>query len=202
MAPLVCLCVYSVCSVACVSTDQGEGALAALCTRPLAPWINADCLGMTWSSGPHKESEGERRLAWSCRRGRQRGVHGEFLASDCPLSLFPSFSFFLYRTYFLSPSLSITLNLCFLFHSPFENQWAALVPLLSWGQDETPFPWRQPLPALPNAFVCVCVSVSASASECTSAAFCGRSKAQCGRTLREGYEEDNNPSKNTDAGFN
>lgn len=58
--------------VACVSAGQAEGALAALRSRPLARWINADCLGMTRSSGPHRKSEGERQPAWGCRRGAQR----------------------------------------------------------------------------------------------------------------------------------
>lgn len=65
------VCVYSECSVACVST--GQGALAALCSRPLAPWINADCLGMTRSSGPHKESErGNADLRGAAREGSRR----------------------------------------------------------------------------------------------------------------------------------
>lgn len=81
---LVHVCMYSGPSVACVSTGQGEGALAALCSRPLVPWINADCLGMTRSSGPHRESEGEHRTTWGCRRGELREAHREFLAGGCP----------------------------------------------------------------------------------------------------------------------
>lgn len=76
----MCVCVYSGCSVACVSAGQGEGALAAPCSRPLAPWINADCLGMTRSFRPHKESEGggNADLRGGCRGGKRRGVHREF----------------------------------------------------------------------------------------------------------------------------
>lgn len=62
------LCLYTV-SVACVSTGQGEGALAVQCSGPLAPWINADCLGMTWSSGPHKESWGNAGLHGAAGEG-------------------------------------------------------------------------------------------------------------------------------------
>lgn len=43
--------------------DQTNSALAGLC--PLVRWINADCLGMTWSSGPHKKT------LTGCRRGKQ-----------------------------------------------------------------------------------------------------------------------------------
>lgn len=113
----MCVCVYSGCSVACISTGQGEGSsgcLAALCSRPLAPWINADCLGMTRSSGPHKESEGERRPAWGCRRGKQRGVHRDFSASDSLLPFTVSFLLLLpspHTQSSLSLSLSITRNL-------------------------------------------------------------------------------------------
>lgn len=68
-----------------------SGSLAALCSRLLILWINADCLGMTWNCGPHKESEGECRPAPFCRREKQTGVHREFLAGIIFLLLSVSF---------------------------------------------------------------------------------------------------------------
>lgn len=65
--------VYSVSSVACVSAGQGEGSLAALRSGPLSPWINADCLGMTRSSGPHRKSGGIADLRGAAGEGNPQG---------------------------------------------------------------------------------------------------------------------------------
>lgn len=127
---LVRVCTYSGPSVACVSTGQGEGALAALCSRPLVPWINADCLGMTRSSGPHRESEGEHRTTWGCRRGELREAHREFLASVRP-TVSPRFLHFLSCTFFMEILLS---TLCF------EKRKAAFIPLPFCCRGETPHP--------------------------------------------------------------
>ena len=117
MSLLVCMCVYSGCSVACVSAGQGEeGALAALCSRPLAPWINADCLGMTRSSRPHKASErgrgGNAELRGGSRRGRSGGESTESFERAAPfLPLAVSFVLLLPPPH--TQTLSLPLSLSF-----------------------------------------------------------------------------------------
>lgn len=173
--------VYSVSSVACVSTGQGEGSLAALCSRPLSPWINADCLGMTRSSGPHRKSGGNVDLRGAAVEGR-RGKPTRQLAQ------FPSSSILHFILCINVNSLHRSPSPCFL------CRW----PLTSWGQSETPFPGWQPLPALllmkaKKLWVCK--------SACEWMIVGGLK--QCGREDRMDKDSSKKKQKkNTDADFN
>lgn len=69
-----------------------------------------------------------------------------------------------------------------LYHPSLANQ-----PLISWGHDEMPCRKRQLLPAL-SEFENACLQAHV-------IDVCGRSEAKCGRTLKEGYREDNNSRK-------
>lgn len=131
------------------------------------------------------------------------GSRGESTESFC--KWFPSTS----RSYLPSPSSCTThtntfslfvyqsQSFCFLFQSPFENQWPAAVLLLSWSHVEMAFPWLQTLPALLSVCMNLCVRLCASAGgcKCMFVVFFGRSKEKCGRTFRQGNKEDNNSSK-------
>lgn len=112
------------------------------------------------------------------------------------------FFFCLHHTHRVcSPHVYHSQVLCFRFHSPFENQWAALVPLVSGGQVKTAFS-RIGLHLTADAvclqmYVCICDRIWVCVCSLV-----WEVQEQCGRTLREGYAEDNNSSKSTDAGFN
>lgn len=158
----VCARVYSGSCVACVSTGQGEGSLAALCSRPLAPWINADCLGMTRSSGPHRESEGE---TWTCVGLRERGAEGRplriFQRPFCR-SPFPSF-FLPPRAHAITPLLLITpLSFSFLFIRPFWKPSSCICASDFVGSTRSAISLiTAPLPALLSACVQVHADVCA-----------------------------------------
>lgn len=176
-----------------------SGSLAALCSQLLILWINADCLGMTWNCGPHKESEGECRPAPFCRREKQTGVHREFLAGIIFLLLSISFrspSSSTTHTHTLSPFVFHSQSSCSLFHfsftlwKPFSCTHAFAFLRSRWNNISVTTALT-----CPAEYVRTRVCASTNTCECMFVVFCGRSKAQCGWTLREEYEEDNNSSK-------
>ncbi len=65
--------------IACLQTGPawacGRTSLAELHSRPQTRWINADCLGMTVSSGPHKKSaEREKETEAGMEKEREKKI--------------------------------------------------------------------------------------------------------------------------------
>lgn len=189
---------YSGCSVACISTGQGEGPLAVWQRCAPGPSLSGLMpIVWEWLGAPDhtRRAKGNTDLHGAAGEGCRGESTESFLSERFPSTLrcfLPSPSSFTAHTkVFLSLSITRNLSVSFFIHPLKTNELHSCLCF----EDETALPWLQPLPACWMCIYYKCV-LPASACECMSVVFCGRSEALCGRTPREGYEEDNNSSEN------
>lgn len=192
------------CSVACVSTGQGECAPAVW--QHCAPGSSySGLMPIVWEwlgTVDHtRRARGNADLHRSAGE-RSRRESTEFLAGIIFLLLSvsfrsPSSSTMHTHTHTLSPFVSLhSQSSCSLFHFSF-TLWKPLSCTQAFAFLRSRWNNISVTTALtcPAEYVRTRVCASTNTSECMFVVFCGRSKAQCGWTLREGYEEDNNSSK-------